>query len=217
MNTTNKSLPMAVGWRREGDLFVVRVYLQDFTVEQEEREHRTERKAEDWAARLARSWAVHWSRDKEGPYNLALHNHLILAGYEHSHVEADVDDVGGPESGPIIRGFTPAYDVYLGEDEFVYSSASGELHREPHDPEAEDDTAEQMAACLARCAADPDASFVRFEAYLGDNEKIGAAYHMLEYIRENNHAGWDGYTAEQRAAVAFFFEDVMRYAQEAAK
>jgi len=69
------------------------------------------------------------------PYNLALHNHLVLLGYLHSHENADFDD-GDPENSPGTWGHL-AYDTYEGLDEYVFVSETGETDRQNRDNDLE--------------------------------------------------------------------------------
>ena len=48
---------------------------------------------------------------QHAPFNAAAHDFLVNNGYTHEFVEADWEDVGGPESGPQLSGHD-AYDVY---------------------------------------------------------------------------------------------------------
>jgi hypothetical protein len=66
------------------------------------------------------------------PFNLALHEHLLAQGYEHRRIDADWEDVGTADSGPLLHGHN-AYDEYAGKDELVFSTEEGELDREPRD------------------------------------------------------------------------------------
>jgi hypothetical protein len=60
------------------------------------------------------------------PFNLALHEHLLSLGYTHIRVDADWEDSGNAETGPIFHGHN-GYDEYTGPDEVVFVSAEGEL------------------------------------------------------------------------------------------
>ena len=66
------------------------------------------------------------------PFNPALHAHLTSLGYVRSRHEASWEDVGDAENGPELDG-GPAYDEYTGPDEYVFTSESGVLDREPRD------------------------------------------------------------------------------------
>lgn len=68
----------------------------------------------------------------ENVYNQALHEHLLAHGYEHQRVEADWEDHGDGETGPMVSG-GPAYDLYLGSDEMVFATEEGVLDRVARD------------------------------------------------------------------------------------
>jgi len=70
------------------------------------------------------------------PYNLALHEHLLALGYEHKRIDADWEDTGTADSGPLLHGHN-GYDEYAGPDELVVATADGELDREERDLEFE--------------------------------------------------------------------------------
>jgi len=70
------------------------------------------------------------------PYNLALHEHLLSLGYTYQQVEADWEDVGTGETGPMVYGHH-GYDEYTGPDEYCFASADGVLDRQPRDLELE--------------------------------------------------------------------------------
>jgi len=64
------------------------------------------------------------------PFNPALDAHLIALGYVRTRHEDSWEDDGNAESGPhLIDG--PAYDEYVGPDEYVFACKSGVLDREP--------------------------------------------------------------------------------------
>ncbi len=127
------------------------------------------------------------------PHNLALHQHLLALGYEHERMPAQAGDDGDAETGP-MPWHSPSCDQYTFADEVVWLDANGIAVHEAVPP------------------LDVNKTLTAFEAYLGDNPPGSDV--LLEYISESNHAGWDGYTPDQLAAIAFFFRDVMGYAVE---
>ncbi len=73
---------------------------------------------------------------RENAYNQALHVHLLAHGYTHERVPADWEDHGDAETGPMVTG-GPAYDMYIGADEMVFSGETGVLDRVARDLEME--------------------------------------------------------------------------------
>lgn len=47
------------------------------------------------------------------------HGYLLEMGYTHTHVEAEWEDIGGPENGPIIVGHGE-FDMYESDDDIVF-------------------------------------------------------------------------------------------------
>jgi hypothetical protein len=47
------------------------------------------------------------------------HEYLLAMGYKHEHVEADWEDIGGMENGPIIVG-NDAFDMYESDEDLVF-------------------------------------------------------------------------------------------------
>jgi len=58
--------------------------------------------------------------------NLDAHDHMIALGARHTHYDADWEDTGDTESGPMLRG-GPAYDEYEFEDCRVYIDHEGHV------------------------------------------------------------------------------------------
>lgn len=59
------------------------------------------------------------------------HGYLLEMGYTHTHVEAEWEDIGGPESGPCLDGHDE-YDVYESDVDHVYI-CNGEAYFEKRD------------------------------------------------------------------------------------
>ncbi len=64
--------------------------------------------------------------------NELVHEFLLKHGYVHQHIEADWEDVGGPETGPIISGHG-AFDEYTSNEDFVYIDDNDKAYFEPRD------------------------------------------------------------------------------------
>ena len=80
------------------------------------------------------------------PFNLALDEFLVGLGYVRTRQEAEWEDVGNAETGPMVEG-SPAYDEYCGADEYVFASESGLVDRMPRDLDFEVFVAGQQAQC----------------------------------------------------------------------
>ena len=65
---------------------------------------------------------------KPEPFNEAFHEHALSLGYQHHHFDADWEETGTGETGPMPSG-SPGYDEYLGPDEVVYIGENGEADR----------------------------------------------------------------------------------------
>ena len=61
------------------------------------------------------------------------HDFLVDEGaYIWTHFDEDVEDRGGPESGPMVD-VTSAYDQYAGETDIIFFESGKLVHREPRD------------------------------------------------------------------------------------
>ncbi|MBY0561504.1 hypothetical protein [Hyphomicrobium sp.] len=80
-----------------------------------------------------------------GAFNVALHQHLTRLGYRHRRVDAQFEDRGNGESGPMISTF-PAYDEYKSFDEYVFATAEGRIEVEPRDQHFEAWVDQQLGA-----------------------------------------------------------------------
>jgi len=58
--------------------------------------------------------------------NLDAHDHMIALGARHTHYDADWEDTGDAESGPMLRG-GPAYDEYEFDEFRVYIDHEGHV------------------------------------------------------------------------------------------
>lgn len=65
-----------------------------------------------------------------------IHEALLMNGYKWRFVPADYEDVGGPESGPMLTGH-PDYYEYINDEEYVIVQDGVVVHREKRDLEAE--------------------------------------------------------------------------------
>jgi len=71
------------------------------------------------------------------PYNQDAHANLIALGYEHKHYEADYEDVGDAESGPMLSGH-PGFDEYYSDIDLIIIGHDGLFtHHDMRDLEAE--------------------------------------------------------------------------------
>lgn len=86
----------------------------------------------------------------------AIHEALLMNGYEVTFHPADCEDTGGPESGPMVTGH-PGYFEYESDWEYVYTELGEIKHREKRDPAAE--------AWIAQQQSDAAADY-----YLGDHD-----------------------------------------------
>ena len=55
---------------------------------------------------------------------LARHIELLAAGYTYEHVPATIEDIGGPDTGPIIT-YEAAFDCYQNDDHVIYFTPDG--------------------------------------------------------------------------------------------
>jgi hypothetical protein len=101
------------------------------------------------------------------PFNLALHEHLLALGYEHERMGESYAEIGDGESGPELEG-GPAYDVYRGSDEYVYSSAGGILDRTARDLALEAWLDEHEAGGTAEYGEAPEAERARTDQEMRD-------------------------------------------------
>ena len=74
----------------------------------------------------------HGTAHRHVPYNPAAHEYLISCGYEYDRIDADWEDIGTGETGPMLRGHN-GYDEYVGDTEFVFITAEGEADFELRD------------------------------------------------------------------------------------
>ena len=70
------------------------------------------------------------------PNNPAAHEYLLSLGYSHTYHEADFEDTGNGESGPMVTGWS-GYDEYTGPDEYIFISDQGNTDYGLRDLEAE--------------------------------------------------------------------------------
>lgn len=64
--------------------------------------------------------------------NVELHEHLLSLGYVHQRIEADVEDTGDGETGPMITGHC-GFDEYTSHEDRVYYGEDGQSHVEKRD------------------------------------------------------------------------------------
>ena len=66
-------------------------------------------------------------------FNLEVHAHLIELGYTFAFREADFEDVGNGETGPILKG-GPAYNEYASDEDYIFIDHKGHFaHYEKRD------------------------------------------------------------------------------------
>lgn len=88
--------------------------------------------------------------------NPSVHHQLLALGYAHTHHAPEVEDRGGPESGPMIS-FFPAFDEYETADHRII------VDHEGHVVDAADRDLEWEAYCEER-AKDDSISWAGFVA-----------------------------------------------------
>ena len=66
------------------------------------------------------------------PFNLALHEHLMVNGCTHERVDADWEDDGDGENGPHLTGH-PDFDVYEDATDRYVMRDDGDFYHEVRD------------------------------------------------------------------------------------